>query len=140
MTSLEGLALYRADAVPHESELYVDIERLRIDLAVDDVVQSRELGRARIVIEGELRHVDRVWASLHGTIKSIHEGSDPEQALDLEIGRLRGVLSRVLMGSLLEIRRAAFSAPIGSRYTEAIRSEIANECARLEGTIRDALK
>lgn len=56
------------------------------------------------------------------------------------VAELEAVVSRVLMGSLMAVRRAAFSPEIGVRYTEAIRAEIADECRRLEDLCRDALE
>lgn len=46
------------------------------------------------------------------------------------------VLEPVLLGCLLRIRQAAFAPEIGVRYTEAIRSEIEQECRRLEDFVR----
>ena len=54
--------------------------------------------------------------------------------------RLREALLSVRLHSLLQIRRAAFSPTIGVRYTEAIRGDIASECARLEAFIDDTLR
>jgi hypothetical protein len=48
-------------------------------------------------------------------------------------------LATVRYQCLLDIRRAAFSPTIGVRYTEAIRSEIAMACFRLESFIDAAL-
>jgi hypothetical protein len=55
-------------------------------------------------------------------------------------GRLENALKTVLLDSLLDVRRAAFSPEIGCRYTESIRAEIANACRRLEDHVRAALE
>ncbi len=44
-------------------------------------------------------------------------------------------LKQVRIGSLHDIRRAAFAPEIGARYTEAIRLDIADQCRRLEDSI-----
>jgi hypothetical protein len=48
-------------------------------------------------------------------------------------------LRRIHLGCLLDVRRAAFSPPLGARYTEAIRNDISQECARLENEAKRTL-
>jgi hypothetical protein len=52
--------------------------------------------------------------------------------LEDEVERLRDALGTIRLHSLLAIRRAAFAPTLGVRYSEAIRADIASECARLE--------
>lgn len=61
-------------------------------------------------------------------------------AADDRVVELERVIGGVLMGSLLDVRRAAFGPEIGVRYTEAIRADIAGACRRLEDVCRDALE
>lgn len=53
--------------------------------------------------------------------------------------RLRRFINGVLLGSLLDIRRAAFGPPIGCRYSEAIRADIGGACRTLEQACHKAL-
>ncbi len=53
--------------------------------------------------------------------------------------QLEAALKAVRLGSLLNVRRAAFAPDIGVRYTEAIRSDIEREVRALEDYIDSAL-
>lgn len=87
-------------------------------------------------IHGAVERESMKWHARHGEWEGgrcCRRASDEViEPLAAEVVHLRKVLLQVRMHSLLRIRQAAFAPKIGSRYTEAIRLQIAGECALLE--------
>lgn len=75
--------------------------------------------------EGEVDSRDTTWTDF-GMVCGIAE------RLAKRVEELERFVNGALLHSLLDIRRAAFAPELGVRYTEAIRSDVAGSCARLE--------